>query len=510
MNVSQHAQFEYVFYFLFRTYLWQDNRRWDEPPLGLETNKRHVLQHGIRFGEDKRLFRRNVDEGEPLENWAEHLTQKWQQICQVYAEAWGNQKQAQQYCQQALLGVALLILDQGDSVEHHSVNVQVTGEDISTLQFAQPIESEALFRVNIDGFNQTASCHRFRAITSETRPFLKNLQLRLDNNTLPYLAPLQDSESAANAALLVCAFSFGSNVPEWTSSIRNVLIGRNSSTGRVLSKQPPLLSTVFARLIMGQWQFMRIEFAAQNVRFRLQDRNAYYANYAHQGNEARPHCARTRLLEKQLQEMHSLDTQARFVISRIQGALQTIEINGDNLAKRLEQIRQEVQQLNAQLQFHLGEAQKVRWQSSDDEIPILAVFKLSLIKLQDHQVYIAQQLKYLEALRDKWRLYLEKRKTQLGEYLNTLGTVLIFLLAGTTGMVTLNVNKGLLGLTFENPYIYLGLIALVLTPILWRITAWTAKRFCCIFYGTWLSRLFCNPIAKWVESVEFFNWFKKP
>jgi hypothetical protein len=335
MTVSQHAQVEYVFYFLFRTYLWQDNRRWDEPPLGLEPKKRRVSQHGIRFGEDKRLFRRDVDETEPLENWAEQLTQKWQQICQVYAEASGNQEQALQYCQQALLGVALVILDEGDSLEHHSVNVQVTGEDISTLQFVQPIESKPLFRINLDGFNQTASCHRFGAMTSETkRPFSKPLQLRLENNTLPYLAPLQDSESAANAALLVCAFSFGSSVPEWTKLVGNVLIGRDSSTGRLLSKQPPLLSSVFARLITEQWQFMRIEFAAQNVRFLLQDRNAYYANYAHQGNEARPHCARTRLLEKQLQEMHSLDMQARFVISRIQGALQTIEINGDNLASK--------------------------------------------------------------------------------------------------------------------------------------------------------------------------------
>lgn len=413
-------------------------------------------------------------------------------------------EKAQRYCQNALFGVALVILEESDNIEQHTVTVPVMGADISQLRFVQVQDSEALFRLNITDFDTTASCYQFKPMTADGREFFKNLCVRLDNESTPYLAPLQNEEAATNPAFLVCGFSYGSHNPQWKTLVESILIGGGSHSTR-----SPLLSPMFTRLIMGQWQFMRIDEAAKQVRFLLQDRNTYYADYAHNSNEARPHCARTRLLENQLQEMHSLNTQAQFILSRIQGALQTLEINGDNLANHLQQIRRQAQPVNAQLQFQNDDTLKRHWQSVEDEVPLLAIFQLSRRKLQDHQAYIEQQVKYLDALRDKWLLYLNKRKSQLGEYLNTLGTVLIFLLAGTTGVVTLNVNKGILGLNFEDQRIYLVLIAVLLTPILWRFITWIAKGTCCIFHGTWLNRLLCRPVIQWTQSMEFFSWFKK-
>lgn len=502
MTISKNTHFEYVFHFLFRTYLWVDNCRLDEPPLGLEPDKRQVLEQGICFEDDKRLFRRDVPRGAPLSKWGEHLGQSWQEICQIYAEAFGDAEQARYYCQNALQGVALFILEDGNSLKKHTVAVPVKDKAVSTLNFVQS-DNEAIFQVRIAGFDKVATAHRLNAVTLENKPFFGHLAVRLGEN-LPYLTPLDDHEAAPNSAFLVYGFTFGDNTPEWQESVESILIGRG------LSENPSLLSTVFTRLIMGQWQFMRIDKAANNVRALLQERNTYYADYANQSDEVRPLCAHTRLLERQLQEMHSLNTQARFAISRLQGASRTLDINGYNLATRLENIRQEAGQIHGTLQLHpRSKVHEIHWSaSSQEQIALLAIFQLSMKQLQDHQVYIQQQAEYLDALRDKWRLYLDKRKTQMGEYLNTLGTIFIFLVAGTTGAVTLNVNKGMLGLNFENQVIYLALMTLLLIPILWYFIKWVAKLVCCIFHGTWFNRLFCQPVFKWVQSVEFFGWFK--
>ncbi|HIE03019.1 MAG TPA: hypothetical protein EYP59_22515 [Thiotrichaceae bacterium] len=514
MNIKT-PQFEYVFYFLFRTYRpisrQMAEQRWEDPLLDpLLSQSPDVLKGGIRFEEDKRLFRRDVPAGQPLTEWRDYLNQSWLQIVQVYAEAYEDEQKAAQYCQNALVGVTLLILDKGQPSQQHTLTIPVDDSQIDQVQFSQPDASELpIFRLNIKDFHQTAACYRFQPLTSQGRACLKNLSLCFEAEKLPYLAPLQNTESAANPAFLVSFFYYGETVPDanpsaWRTPVENILLGKG------LSKHSSLLSTLFTRMMMAQWQFMRIHEAAKDLRNRLQERNRYYADYAHQSNEARAHCARTRLLEQQLQDMHSFNTEAQMVISRIQGASQTIEINADNLATRLEHIRQETLRVNGELDFHAIKAQKIHWPATHEDFPLLTPFKLFIRKLDDHQIYIEQQLKYLAALRDKWQLYLDNRKTQSGEYLNTLVTVLIFLLAGTTGgIVTLNVNKGLMGLNFVDQfYIYLAILIL-LAPILWRIVTWIAQITCCIFHGTWLNRLICRPIMQWITSLEFFSLFKR-
>lgn len=488
--MTNSENFEYVFYFLFRRYLWRDNQRWNEPPLDSDPDKSNdVLYHGVRFEKDKRLFRRDVTRGEPLANWATHLQHSWQDICKIYAEVFGDSKLAQQYCQEALQGVTLLILD-NSSIKHHALSVPVQGD--SCLSFLPSYDTKPLFRLSVTGVDNQASCYPFKAETSAAEPLITPLRLVFD--TSPYLAPLENNEAAANAVFLVYGFSYGG---EWSKSIEHILLND-------FSKQS-LLSTVFTRLMMVKWQSTRIDLAAENIRDQLQLKNAYYADYLTSSQEARPKCARTRLLERQLQEMYSLNTQANFVISRIQGALQTLDINGDNLATRLTQIREAAQIEGGQLEF--GSAPTLEWPST--AVPLLAEISRLMNKLQDHQAYIAQQLKYLDTLRDKWHLYLDNRKTNLGEYLNILGTIFILIVAGGTGLVTLNINKGLLGVTPENQFISLLIITILLVPIGWHFFKWLAKLFCCIFHGTWLNRWLCKPIAQWLETIEFFSIFKK-
>ncbi len=132
--------YEYVFYFMFRTYLWkEDGSRWDEPPtLGLDPRKRTVSAEGIRFESDKRLFRRDVAAGESLDQWKKYFQLAWQDVCQVYSS---------DFCEKALFGVALLVLDEGETVEQHSVNIDVSDDDNSQLRFINPRYNKNLFRI---------------------------------------------------------------------------------------------------------------------------------------------------------------------------------------------------------------------------------------------------------------------------------------------------------------------------------------------------------------------------
>jgi len=509
-NTHSSPHFEYVFYFLFRTYFWKpDGNRWNEPAtLGFDTSKRRVLKHGIPFEEDKRLFRRDVPPGTPLDKWGEQLKHNWQAICQLYIQHFDYKKksQAEAFCQQALLGVALLVLEEDESLDQHAVNVAVDDPNNPILRFEQPPIDQPLFRIRTQNFNKTASLHRFMPVTQAGKPFHKNLQLDLTaprNTSLPRLTKMVEGELVANSVFSVYGFTYGGQAEDWKSAVTRVLIKRSPNN------RPPLLSTVFARLITEQWQFERIDEAANQLRPKLQQKKTYYAHYAKQFEGARPACTGTRKLENQLQAMHILNNDATFLMSRIQTALKTLEINGDNLAERLEELRQEAEQVNWQLYFQLSsELKPVEWPPVDKAMPILSIFHLHINNLQDHHAYLEQQIEYLKGLQERWHFYLENRRAQSGEHLNTLATVLILMLAGTG--VTFNIGKGRVGVTSEEQLIYFALLALLLTPLILHFGTKVIKVVCCIFHGTWVDKLLChNPISRWIQSIEWFRWFKK-
>jgi hypothetical protein len=93
---------------------------------------------------------------------------------------------------------------------------------------------------------------------------------------------------------------------------------------------------------------------------------------------------------------------------------------------------------------------------------------------------------------------LENRQTHVGEYLNTLGTILILLLAGSAGTagIIFNFKGGNIDLGAVNIWI---VIALLLIPIWWRISSWVGKRFCCLFHRVGFVKRLCN-FFKWIRS----------
>jgi len=500
-NQNTSTNFEYVFFFLLRTKLSTDDGiLLDEPKsLGFDSSKQMAKQHGVPFERDKRLFFREAPPNAPLDKWAVHLKQSWQDICQLYAEQFGSPEIAQNYCSKALFGVTLLILDDGESVAQHSVHV--TLQQSSLLRFVKPKTADFLFSISKDGDSKKATLHAFVPITSSGRAAPKNLRLSLTAE--PQLKPLKPGEFQPNPVFLVCGFSYGGGDGHWKNAVEKLLMQT------VPANRKALLATVFARLIMGQWQFKRMDEEARQLRSRLQPIINHYSNYANQDNGARPLCLRTRTLEEHLQDMQSHQTEAHLIISRLDGALQTLDINGDNLVTRLQQIRQETTQQQWQIHFQPGsEVEKLQWPPDNEVVvSLLNKFHLNIKNLEDHRTYLRQKVDYLEGLQEKWRLFLGKRRSLSSEHLNTLVTLLIIMLAGTGA--TFTINRGALGLDIVNQTLFWIILATVLFPIVWHFLAWIFRVVCCIFHGTWLDKFLChNALLKKLRAIEFFQWVK--
>ncbi len=109
---------DYQFYFLFRTYCPQGEDKLPEP-----FQEFGSLQGiGIRIDTDKRLFRRNAPSQKPLAEWQTQLKTAWDDICQTYSHAFNSQPtlpRAVNYCEKALLGIALVLWD--ESLDRHEV-----------------------------------------------------------------------------------------------------------------------------------------------------------------------------------------------------------------------------------------------------------------------------------------------------------------------------------------------------------------------------------------------------
>ncbi|MDM8558996.1 hypothetical protein [Candidatus Parabeggiatoa sp. HSG14] len=443
------AKFEYVFFFLFRTRLpTQDGKLLEEPKsLSFDKNKQTFQQNGIPVDGDKRLFLKTAPPNST--DWKQDLATGRQEICQFYAQHFASEEEAQHYCQQALFGVALLILDDGVSVDHHSVLATVNGSEVPFIK-----TDEVLFRIgNLD--NSTV-LYRFKSNTN-------NLCLSFADEAL--LTPFEPGEFSPNSVFLVCGFSYGTLDHD---AVETLLVD---------SKPVPLLAVVFARLIMGQWQFERINEEARLLRSWLQPKINQYSHYAK--NAVIPECSRTVTLENQLQDMQSYQNDARFLLTRLDGALQTLDINADNLATRLEKIR--VAQADWQISFQ-EETEKVQWLGDKKSVyhePLLEIFHSNIKRLQDHKVYLQQQFDYLVGLQEKWRLYLGKRQSLSNEHLNTVISLLIILLAG--GSASFTINRGAFGLGIENQIVLWIVITIAVVPVIWHFSSKLFKFVYCIF-----------------------------
>jgi hypothetical protein len=425
---------DYLFYFLFRTYRWQEGEYLREPPLAF--GKLHDL--GIPIDTDKRLFRRSAPAQTPLANWGEHFIPAWQDILQYYSRAFNPKRphlamaEAVQYAQANLLGVALVIMD--ETVVQHEVTLPLYDSEFHPLGNAYFNCDPQIRLFSISDQEKTMSApaifHPFKA--SVNHAFLKkeNWSLRLDKSH-PYLMTMQARFSEHNPVVnlvpennpvfAVYGLAHGdaesvlaSAVEQaqcWPVRLQNLLLGEEVK-GLSL-KSTALLNSIVARLLIAETVFESLDCELRLLRLALQKETTHYFSTPDQTILETPDF----VLEQQLREMENLVTTTDYALGRLNQAVKTLEINQDNFQWRLHHLHPE------ELAWEMD------WESAKPYSSLLAPLSLGIENLKNHQAYIEGKLTHLKGSCTRWRSYITQNRHQLTEHLGHVGTIIVFLIA---------------------------------------------------------------------------------
>jgi hypothetical protein len=282
------SNLSYEFYYLLRTCIDSDISEPDHIVRIANPSLRHT---GLPIDEDKRLFRSDTffgdDSGLP-EQWQQQLLDGWRDILQFY--------QSDAFCQQALLGVAVVIADV--KVDSYSVSLPLSGDDDDFIfqprRWLMGVERES---VSASLFDFTR-CH---------------YQLQLDNNWLQ-LAPFSlESSTAPNPVFAVYGLQHGDLSADSGSALQDFLLGKGALIVRLLP-----------RLLTCQWQAMRQDLAARDVRAYLRSQSRYF-------NKVNLPCLSNSNLSEGLQTMAALDADITLSLGKLQQASKTIEIQQHNV-----------------------------------------------------------------------------------------------------------------------------------------------------------------------------------
>ncbi len=142
--------------------------------------------------------------------------------------------------------MALLILDDAD-VKHHTVNIALANKT-HLLRFKA---NDLLFHLKNE--EKKVGLWKFEPMTKGGKSFVEHLQFDEINTVLK---PMESDELSQNPIFSVYGFE---GVIE--SALENKLVKTPPP-----SKRHSLFSTTFTRLIIAQWQFKHIEWAAKQLR----------------------------------------------------------------------------------------------------------------------------------------------------------------------------------------------------------------------------------------------------
>ena len=430
MNATN-QNLSYEFYFLLRK-----NIDFQPEPRSLSANQSHrIMQEGIPIDSDKRLFRSKSfapslpanDEllhSEPIEDWADNLKKSWEQIRLIYIEHFSNQDfnatEARNFCRQALMGVALLINDA--RLDSHTITASLRGSanrvvfrpEIGLFQvsYAPPDDNEGVAATAI----LTLFEPQFQAIQQS-----KYWQIQLDL-PVPQLVPIEMAKNSANPTI----------APNPIFAVYGLAHGDLDEIGEptaqalqdfLINDEPAVLVRVLPRLLIRQWQFTRMDYAAIQARQHLQTiSNSHY--------QANLSCLSNTQLSEGLQAMAMETAKTSLLLGKLQQAIKTLEIHHNNTKRWLRRARQ-----------YNPDYWQVIWQHDDDS-PLLSRFDADKQKLQNHITYIQGEITYLEGIRQHWHLHFEGRQLAWSERLGNLGSFLAFLVAvGAVSLTAVGVQN---------------------------------------------------------------------
>lgn len=438
------SNLSYEFYYLLRTSIDPDIPNCSEPDSFASIANPSLRKTGLPIDEDKRLFRSDTF-FDLFEQWQQQLLYAWGDIRKFYQSHFEKQglveSEVEAFCQQALLGVAVVIADV--KLDSYTVSLPLSGDDDDFIfqprRWLMGVERES---VSASLFDFTR-CH---------------YQLQLDNNWVQ-LAPFSIDSFTANPVFAVYGLEHGELSADDGSALQDFLLGNKGA----------LIVRLLPRLLTCQWQAMRQDLAARDVRRYLRSQSRFF-------NKVNLPCLSNSNLSEGLQNMAALDADITLSLGKLQQAAKTIEIQQHNVEHRLRQT-----QSNSEWNVILR----------DEDAPLLETFKLEQQKLQNHASYIEGELTYLEGIRRRWHLHFEGRQLAWSERVGGLGNILAFLVAVVAASIAVSDTKASEGswLTplveyfdnlqsyawvtdlvhlFNNPLFYWLFALVLLSPIFWH------------------------------------------
>jgi hypothetical protein len=420
---SEYSNLSYEFYYLLRTEIEPDGKLLREPPT--LSALRQSSKDGMLADQGKeRLFRIDTHTFRSyppvsVDEWQNVLTARWENILACYTEHFDNDKEkARSFCNQALLGVIMLICDaELENLEQYKISVP--------LQKAGNIPDEAVFQLVPEDDPEHCllkiSHHppdNSRAITMpgpavftafRTTSSTLHCQLKIDTSVDTAgvrLIPMEGG-NAANPVFSVYGLAHG-NVAEaeeqgatWHNELQDFLEGK--------------LVRMIPHLLIRQWQFARIDAKSIRLRQRLRGNCDIWSK----SKDDDLFCLSAQELSKELQDMATLQAEAKNVKGFLQKSVKTLEIHRNNLMRVLRRANKDT------LQW------KLDWQDGD-EIALTDGFNSDIRKLQNHLDYIEGDLTRLEGIRSHWYLHFEGRGLASSQQLAISASILTIIAAVAT------------------------------------------------------------------------------
>jgi len=401
MSESQ-SNLNYEFYWLFQT---------QSEPAALPDFEEVKVESGNLYNlkmtdKDKRLFRWNAEASLPLDEWAHCLQRGWQEICAYYTR-YGKPG----FCEPALMGVALLIMD--ETVDSHRVKIgTTTGEVIFQSSPHQTAAEKILLQVEENQDHVLPKPVTFEEWV-ELDQSQTAWQIQLSSYHPPRLIPMQIGEAPQNPVFAVYGLAHGQLEDDCANQLQNFLCSGSTA----------VFARLLPRLLMQKWQYTRINEDAHHFRTQLDRKNHSFQQH----HDAKLECLRTNTLEHHLREMADLNAAAMFMLSRLQSSIKTLEITRNNIERQLQRSPAVWQELDQTVPTHKYDW-LLQWQFAS-HTPLLDKVNLDIQHLENHRTYLQSSLNYLAGIRQRWELHLEERRLEISERLGQLGHFLIFLVA---------------------------------------------------------------------------------
>jgi hypothetical protein len=463
---DQNRNLDYHFYFLFRTHLWKNEQHIQEPFKGKFDTIRTL---GIQIDADKRLFRYDdVPACTPLAHWQAHLKDAWQKVLHEYANAYANasvpyvssksMEKALEYCQEGLVGVALIIMDE-KLEETHKVTLDLYDTDYfkaGQSDFSYDTDN-VLFSIRDKPGDmlQAAKFHAFKPIVEKQDLEATNWTLRLDKPS-PYLMQRKPADSRNYPIFLVYGLAHGDadtvltslkteqeRQEAWPIKLAHILLG---DVGEGLFKKTAILNSTIARLLISEAEFELLDYEARQLRIDLQKNTNRYFAIADEILRDTPNS----VLETDLRSMEQFVVQTDYTLGRLSQAIKTLEINQENFEWRLNHLHHEEKEW------------EIDWQRDSKYPPLLEPFYRGAANLKNHVVYIEGKLTHLKGACSRWRSHITENRYNMTKHLGYLGHIItILVVLSKMGDVLKSHNPGnWLEKVLNAPYTYYVILGL--------------------------------------------------